>query len=86
MTPFHVRRDKAALFSSGCKAHPATAPAGSNRGRHGGDDHQPILQRSERVLNTALRGRRRRIAEKGMTGAAIGTRRFAAVRASYAVF
>ena len=25
-------------FSSGCKAHPATAPAGSNRGRHGGDE------------------------------------------------
>jgi DNA-binding winged helix-turn-helix (wHTH) protein len=34
---FHVRRDKAAL-SSGCKAHPAIAPAGSNRGRHGGDE------------------------------------------------
>ncbi len=30
-------RDKVA-FSSGCKAHPATAPAGSNRGRHGGDE------------------------------------------------
>src|SRR5271170_4572692 len=29
--------DKAAL-SSGCKAHPATAPAGSNRSRHGGDE------------------------------------------------
>src|SRR5262249_52601680 len=25
-------------FSSGCNAHPATAPAGSNRGRHGGDE------------------------------------------------
>ena len=25
-------------ISSGCKAHPATAPAGSNRGRHGGDE------------------------------------------------
>jgi hypothetical protein len=25
-------------FSSGCKAHPATAPAGSNRSRHGGDE------------------------------------------------
>ena len=36
-TAFHVRRDKAA-FSSGCKAHPAIAPAGSNRGRHGGDE------------------------------------------------
>jgi hypothetical protein len=29
-----VRRDKAAL-SSGCKPHPATAPAGSNRSSHG---------------------------------------------------
>ena len=28
---------KAAL-SSGCKPHPATAPAGSNRSRHGGDE------------------------------------------------
>jgi len=25
-------------FSSGRKPHPATAPAGSNRGRHGGDE------------------------------------------------
>ena len=32
-----VRRDKAAL-SSGCKSHPATAPAGSNRSSHGGDE------------------------------------------------
>ena len=32
-----VRRDKAAL-SSGCKPHPATAPAGSNRSSHGGDE------------------------------------------------
>src|SRR4051794_41017149 len=30
-----VRREKAAL-SSGCKSHPATAPAGSNRSSHGG--------------------------------------------------
>ena len=36
-TVLHVRRDKAA-FSSGCKPRPATAPAGSNRGRHGGDE------------------------------------------------
>src|SRR5438067_2369285 len=34
----HVRRDKAVIFPSGCKAHPAIAPAGSNRGRHGGDE------------------------------------------------
>ena len=32
-----VRRDKAA-FSSGCKPHPATAPAGSNRSSHGGNE------------------------------------------------
>ena len=32
-----VRRDKAAL-SSGCKPHPANAPAGSNRSSHGGDE------------------------------------------------
>jgi sugar phosphate isomerase/epimerase len=30
-----VRRRR---FSSGCKSHPATAPAGSNRSRHGGDE------------------------------------------------
>src|SRR5215470_14448878 len=32
-----VRRDKAAL-SSGCKSHPATAPAGSNRSSCGGNE------------------------------------------------
>ena len=32
-----VRREKAAL-SSGCKPHPANAPAGSNRSSHGGDE------------------------------------------------
>jgi hypothetical protein len=32
-----VRRGKAAL-SSGCETHPATAPAGSNRSSHGGDE------------------------------------------------
>jgi hypothetical protein len=32
-----VRRDKAAL-SSGCEPHPATAPAGSNRSSHGGNE------------------------------------------------
>src|SRR5712672_180903 len=34
-SPCAVRRRR---FSSGCKAHPATAPAGSNRSRHGGDE------------------------------------------------
>src|SRR5271157_6152608 len=33
----YVRREKAAL-SSGCKPHPANAPAGSNRSSHGGDE------------------------------------------------
>src|SRR5208283_305962 len=32
-----VHREKAAL-SSGCKSHPANAPAGSNRSSHGGDE------------------------------------------------
>ncbi len=32
-----VRRGKAAFFS-GCKAHPAIAPAGSNQSRHGGKE------------------------------------------------
>src|ERR1700716_2464651 len=32
-----VRRGKAAL-SSGCKPHPAIAPAGSNRSSHGGNE------------------------------------------------
>ena len=32
-----VRRDKAAL-SSGCKSHPANAPAGSSRSSYGGDE------------------------------------------------
>ena len=35
MSAFGVRRDKAAL-STGCKPHPATAPAGSNRSSHPG--------------------------------------------------
>jgi len=37
MTALGVRRGKAAL-SSGCKPHPATAPAGSNRSSHGGNE------------------------------------------------
>src|SRR6266446_6253526 len=36
-TALGVRRDKAAL-SSGCKSHPATAPAGSSRSSYGGDE------------------------------------------------
>ena len=37
MSDMGVRRDKAAL-SSGCKPHPATAPTGSNRSSHGGNE------------------------------------------------
>ena len=37
MSAAGVRRDKAAL-SSGCKSHPANAPAGSNRSSHGGNE------------------------------------------------
>jgi hypothetical protein len=37
MSACGVRRDKAAL-SSGCKSHPANAPAGSNRSSYGGDE------------------------------------------------
>ena len=37
MSPMGVRRDKAAL-SSGCKSHPANAPAGSNRSSYGGNE------------------------------------------------
>ena len=37
MSAWGVRRAKAAL-SSGCKPHPATAPAGSNRSSHGGNE------------------------------------------------
>src|SRR5271157_5482272 len=37
MSESGVRRDKAAL-SSGCKSHPANAPAGSNRSSHGGNE------------------------------------------------
>jgi len=33
---YGVRRGKAAL-SSGCKSHPANAPAGSNRSSYGGN-------------------------------------------------
>jgi hypothetical protein len=36
-SPLGVRRDNAAL-SSGCKAHPANAPAGGNRSSHGGNE------------------------------------------------
>jgi hypothetical protein len=37
MTAFHVRRDKAA-FPVGASPARRFAPAGSNRGRHGGDE------------------------------------------------
>src|SRR5258706_15295833 len=42
-----VRREKAAL-SSGCKSHPATAPAGSNRSSHGGNEVAEAFDCSKR--------------------------------------
>jgi hypothetical protein len=48
MTAPGVRREKAAL-SSGCKAHPAPAPAGSNRSSYGGDEMAEAFD--ERVTN-----------------------------------
>ena len=42
MSVLGVRRGKAA-FSSGCKPHPANAPAGSNRSSHGGDEMAEAL-------------------------------------------
>ncbi len=37
MSEMGVRRGKAAFFS-GCKSHPAIAPAGGNRSSHGGNE------------------------------------------------
>jgi 2,4-dienoyl-CoA reductase-like NADH-dependent reductase (Old Yellow Enzyme family) len=42
MSVVGVRRDKAAL-SSGCEPHPATAPAGSNRSSHGGNEVAEVI-------------------------------------------
>jgi hypothetical protein len=38
MSPFVACAVKRRRFSSGCKPHPATAPAGSNRSSHGGNE------------------------------------------------
>jgi hypothetical protein len=51
MTVPGVRREKAAL-SSGCKPHPATAPAGSNRSSHGGNE----VAEEIRMLRSTWRG------------------------------
>src|SRR6202011_231345 len=48
-----VRRAKAAL-SSGCKPHPAIAPAGSNRSSHGGNEVAEAFD--YRVTNWGQRG------------------------------
>jgi AcrB/AcrD/AcrF family protein len=68
MTAIGVRREKAAL-SSGCKSHPATAPAGSNRSSHGGDEMAEAFGVAGHVLVSAPsdrngnRGRSLRIQE-----------------------
>src|SRR5713226_3369014 len=52
MSAMGVRRDKAA-FSSGCKPHPATAPAGSNRSSHGGDEVSNESEQSAQITTVA---------------------------------
>jgi hypothetical protein len=47
-----VRREKAAL-SSGCKPHPATAPAGSNRSSHGGNEVAEAFGSVSRIGDSA---------------------------------
>jgi hypothetical protein len=55
MTAFCVRREKAAL-SSGCKSHPANAPAGSNRSSHGGDEMATISTTSNSSRRNFIQG------------------------------
>jgi hypothetical protein len=56
MTVLGVRRAKAAL-SSGCKSHPATAPAGSHRSSHGGNEVASDLQQMwRRGVGRAITG------------------------------
>src|ERR1700682_3687046 len=50
-----VRRGKAAL-SSGCKSHPANAPAGSNRGSHGDNEMAEASDSVSRNTGTARPG------------------------------
>jgi hypothetical protein len=52
MSAFDVRRAKAAL-SSGCKPHPAIAPAGSNRSSHGGNEVARAVQRPSSATRRA---------------------------------
>jgi len=62
MSVLGVRRAKAAL-SSGCKSHPATAPAGSNRSSHGGNEvaeafdypKRDRIQRTQGVVVASVR-------------------------------
>jgi hypothetical protein len=56
MSDLGVRRGKAAL-SSGCKAHPAIAPAGSNRSSNGGDEMAEAFGygRHQRIMGMTLK-------------------------------
>ena len=62
MSVLGVRRAKAAL-SSGCKSHPETAPAGSNRSSHGGNEvaeafdypKRDAIQRTQGVVVASVR-------------------------------
>ena len=60
MTALGVRRDKAAL-SSGCKSHPATAPAGSNRSSA---PYRPRLNMRNRHANWIMPRRTRALPER----------------------
>src|ERR1700675_4936139 len=51
-----VRREKVAL-SSGCKSHPATAPAGSNRSSYGGNEVAEPFGKRVKIYGTRARGR-----------------------------
>src|SRR6202044_1764611 len=55
-TAICVRREKAAL-SSGCKSHPANAPAGSNRSSHGGDEMAEAFGVARHILGDGARVR-----------------------------
>jgi hypothetical protein len=57
VSAFRVRRAKAAL-SSGCKPHPAIAPAGSNRSSYGGNEvaEAQYLETSKAELHKAVLG------------------------------
>src|ERR1700676_163258 len=65
MSALGVRRAKAAL-SSGCKSHPATAAAGSNRSSHGGDEMGRAKAARQGFAIRQTKTARRRSVERGV--------------------